>query len=156
MAAVVLLGALIVASLTLACRRLGFRLGLLAAAAALSGGLVGALPGGVVFLFSVVVSASGTGPVPAWPAILCAAGSAGGAVAAVVLVNRRRAAARWSWAAWAALAGCIVGAGASFVGLLLAQDSGAESPLMLLSPLAVATATVAGFSLATRLDQRAT
>jgi hypothetical protein len=65
-------------------------------------------------------------------------------------MDRRASCPRRSGTTGAALAGFTAGAGLSFLALLLVQDSPvswAETAFMILSPLSIAAATVASYSL---------
>jgi hypothetical protein len=116
---------------------------------ALVGGGVGAAPGLVCLLLAAAGSASGASPVPAWPAVLLAAGGAAGTLAGLRLTDRGRPRPRFPGVAWAtALAGLGIGVAASFLALLLVQNTDSETAWMVLSPLATAAATVAGYALA--------
>jgi hypothetical protein len=86
---------------------------------------------------------------PAWPTILFLVGSAAGALAGLLTTERLIYRSRFqAWAYLTALAGIGIGAAVSFFALLLTQESPwGEQAWLILSPLAVAAATVAGYSL---------
>ncbi len=145
MLAVFILGSLMIA------RGRGFSVGRIALGfvGVLVVGALCAVPGAVCWLLNITGSASGTSPMPAWPTIVFLVGSAAGALAGLLAIEGLIYRTRFRALAWfTALAGFGTGAAMSFLALSLTQNSTWGEPAwLILSPLAVAAATVAGYSL---------
>jgi hypothetical protein len=147
---IALLAVLIIVSLGLA-RFFGFSVGriLLSLLGALIGGALGAVVGVIAWFQDMIHSATGTSTMHDWPAVIFLAGSAAGALLGLFIIERVIYGIRSRPAAWGmALAGFAIGAGACFALLLLVQDAlWSEYLWIVLSPLALAALTAAGYSI---------
>jgi hypothetical protein len=146
---VILLAALIIASLGMT-RFFGFSIGhiLSSMLGVLIGGILGAVVGVIAWFQDMIRSATGTSPMHDWPVVVFLAGSGAGALLGLFMTERVIYGVQSRPVAWAmALAGFAIGAGACFALLLLVQEAlWSEYVWMMLSPLALAALTVAGYS----------
>jgi hypothetical protein len=139
-----------IAVLNGATRWRGFSYGRIAlcCCAVLAGGILCAIPGVVVSLLVLSGVASGASPMPAWPVTLSCGSALLGALAGLWVGDRAGSHARARPVAWiGASVGFLLGAGVAFFSLVLAQNGEYELTALILGPITIASATLAGYSL---------
>jgi hypothetical protein len=154
MAGVALLPVSIVAALAI-CHARGFCTPrtVLGSLGILLGGTIGAVPGAYLSIQMIVFHATGTGQVPFYlqgemPFVYLVAGGAVGALVGLLGIDWYAVRKKSPKTAWiSALAGFGIGGLASFAALILGQNTEAELTILILIPLATATAMLAGYSL---------
>jgi hypothetical protein len=144
------LGILALVSVFVAHQRLSFRRIMLCLAGFLTGAIIGAVPGGCFLI--PALTRTGADPFPFDQllfALICLSGGAAGAVIGVLVADRLTSHIWSPVRAWiTAMAGFFIGAIVSAVTLVLLQESSTDVQCgLILSPLAIAAATVAGYSL---------